>query len=539
MHRRQGLRRVALRYAVALGLSATMLASTAGELGHDLERVLRQGGSHAQVAVIVRFTQVLDPGVLITSDRRHRDNRLWLALRANAARNRAALDPWLDRAGATQLRDLWIVNGVAATLPAAAVRGLAEQVDVARIDLDTVIEGGRSQRTPAPRSSILSTKARLSAAAGAGPLALPAAAAEPAASSEPAAAAWNVAAVNAPALWAMGHTGKGVVVATMDTGADLTHPGLRQKWRGGSNSWFDPHGEEPVPFDAVGHGTQALGVVLGGAGLGVAPDAHWIAVKLYNGSSRARLSDIHAAFQWLMDPDGDPATVDAPDIVNASWALVGRPAGDCMLEFADDLRSMRQAGIVVVFAAGNDGPHPGSSNSPGNNPGVMAVGAVGRELQVTRSSSRGPSACGGAVFPRLVAPGVNVRTADLSHNGPPAYTSVSGSSMAAPHVTGVLALLAEAFPAASVADLEAALLAGAQALGPTGPDNDSGYGLVDARASWDALRSIVDAGLAQPGHPVASAPPNSPSVAAGTWQPSSMAGFGMQTRQRPTRRPLP
>jgi bacillopeptidase F len=282
-----------------------------------------------------------------------------------------------------------------------------------------------------------------------------------------------------------------VVVALLDTGVDPLHPDLGPAWRGGANSWFDPHGEEATPYDAVGHGTQALGVMAGGAGVGVAPDARWIAVKLYNQAGQASLSDIHRAFQWLLDPDGDPATVDAPDIVNASWALNGRGVGVCIPEFGEDVRVLRSAGIAVVFAAGNDGPFANSSNSPGNNPGVMSVGAVDRDGAIGRQSSRGPSACDGGVFPQLTAPGVNVRTTDLSYGGQASYTTVSGTSLAAPHVAGVLALLAAAFPAATVAELEAALVRGARDLGEKGADNNFGHGLLDALGAFNALRATV------------------------------------------------
>ena len=247
----------------------------------------------------------------------------------------------------------------------------------------------------------------------------------------------------------------------------------------------------------LGHGTQAAGVIVAGEGLGIAPDARWIAVRLYDGDGRAGMSDIHRAFQWLMDPDGEAATIDAPDIVNMSWALSGRGAGACNLEFSDDMRVLRSAGIVLVFAAGNDGPGAGTSNSPGNNPGALSVGAVDRDLAVARQTSRGPSACDGAVFPRLVAPGVNIRTTDLSHGGQPSYTVVSGSSLASPHAAGVLALLAGAFPAASVAELEDALLRGARDVGAPGADNNYGHGLVDALAAFNALRAAQNRGASR------------------------------------------
>ncbi|MDH5540320.1 MAG: S8 family serine peptidase, partial [Rhizobacter sp.] len=417
---------------IAAALCLTMAAAAcaqAGVISRDLERSMAARGTHADTAVIVRFADPLDPQPLAVTDRRARDNRLLVALKARAAQGRAAIEPFLAAQGAVRIRDLWIVNGLAATLPAVAVKQLASQPGIARVDLDSFVQGGRSQRMPPARTPP-------HRAAPPPPAAPDAAAQEATAGATRATPGWNIAAVQAPPLWALGHTGKGVVVATMDTGVDLAHPDLRRKWRGGANSWFDPHGEEATPYDALGHGTQAMGVILGGSALGVAPDARWIAVKLYNADGRARMSDIHLAFQWLMDPDGDPATVDAPDIVNASWALTGRVAGACMLEFSDDIRALGSAGIAVVFAAGNDGPSPGTSNSPGNNPGALSVGPVGRNMTIAHQASRGPSSCDQSVFPRLAAPGVDVRTTDVSHGGVLAYTTVSGSSLAAPHAAG-------------------------------------------------------------------------------------------------------
>ena len=477
--RRAGSRFLFAPIVIAVALAAAALAAQAGVIGRDLEHAMATRGTHADMAVIVRFSDPVDHEALVT-DRRVRDNRLPLALQARASRNRAALGPFLAAQGAVRINDLWIINGLSVTLPSVAVKQLARQAGVERIDLDSFVQGGRSQRTPPARPSP-------HGAMPPAPAPAPEMPADDAAALTRAAPGWNIAAVHAPELWALGHTGQGVVVASMDTGVDLAHPALRRRWRGGTNSWFDPHGEEASPYDALGHGTQAMGVMVGGAVLGIAPDARWIAAKLYNADGRARMSDIHRAFQWMMDPDGDPATVDAPDVVNASWTLTGKGLGACIREFSDDIRALRSAGIAVVFAAGNDGPAARTSNSPGNNPGVLSVGPVDRDLQVARQSSRGPSSCDGEVFPRLVAPGVNVRTTDLSHGGVPSYATVSGSSLAAPHVAGVLALLAGAFPAASVADLEDALLRGARDLGDPGADNTFGYGFTDARAAFKIL----------------------------------------------------
>jgi serine protease AprX len=475
-------RRAATKSAVAFLLVVFAAMPQAGQITGELERVIASRGTHADTSVIVRFDDSLDLRPFVVADRSTRNNALLVALRLRHARHRSSIESMLAECGASHVKDLWMVNAVAATLPAFAVRRLAAAPGIMRIELDSFVQGGRSQRMSPPRVSQGGTAARVPVLS-----ALPLEA-EPAARGG-AMPPWNVTAVRAPSVWALGYTGEGIVVAIMDTGVDLAHPDLRRQWRAGANSWLDVHGEEALPYDALGHGTQAMGVMVGARGIGIAPAARWIAVRLYDSAGRASMSDIHLAFQWLLDPDGDSATIDAPDVVNASWTLGGRVAGSCTLEFDDDIRALRSAGIVVTFAAGNDGPAPASSSSPGNNPGVLSVGAVDQDLVVARQSGRGPSSCDGSVFPRVVAPGVGVRTTDLSHGGQPTYTLASGTSLAAPHAAGVLALLAGAFPHASVADLEQSLERGARVLGASGKDNLHGHGLIDALAAFKALSS--------------------------------------------------
>ena len=465
------------RNACAVLLSAWSSCGWTGTIAPDLQRLMDARGTHADTSVIVRFSDAADLASVAVTDRRQRDNRVMLALQAASAKNMTALKPVLTALEATRIKNLWLINAVAVTLPAIAVQKLAQHPAVATIDRDAQIQSGRSQRTPAMRTEPPEQATPTDSADSVAPDVTRASGTLP---------NWNIQAVHAPEVWAKGFTGKGVVVAGMDTGVDFQHPLLRQKWRGGANSWFDPRGEWSTPYDPSGHGTQAMGVVLAEPDVGVAPDARWIAARLYDAQGRASMSDIHLAFQWLLDPDGDPATRDAPDIVNASWALTGRVPGSCILEFDQDIRALKAAGIAVVFAAGNDGPNPGSSSSPGNNPGVLSVGAIDRTMEIARQTSRGPSACDGAVFPTLLAPGVNIRTTDLSHGGMVAYTSVSGSSLAAPHVSGVLALLIGAFPSASVAELEAALVT---------KKSDSDSVRLDAMASFQYLQNVLKPGL--------------------------------------------
>jgi bacillopeptidase F len=209
-------------------------------------------------------------------------------------------------------------------------------------------------------------------------------------------------------------------------------------------------------------------------------------VKIFNDLGNASLSNIHLGLQWLLDPDGDPATDDAPDVVNNSWGL--SLDNTCTLDFQEDIRVLKAAGIAVAFAAGNSGPNTATSVSPANNPDGFPVGAVDASLNVSSFSSRGPSACTGVdVYPGLTAPGEAIVTTDLSFDGTARYAAVSGTSYSSPHLAGVMALLMSAFPDAPVQALETALKQSARDLGTPGPDSEYGYGLVDADGAYATL----------------------------------------------------
>jgi serine protease AprX len=449
---RPWIRTTALRAGVLLVLGWVFGGGVlAAEIASDLAAELAGRAPQDEIAVIVSVAGKVNPRLYGQTDRRARDTRLVRALRETAAATQRPHWVYLRNQGARQLRELWAINGIAVTARASVIRQLAFRPGIERISLDAVLE--------APVTSV-------------GTAAPP---------------EWNLNAVQAPQLWSLGHSGGGVVVANMDTGVDAAHPDLATKWRGGNNSWYDPHGQHPSPYDPTGHGTQTMGIIVGGSAggsaIGLAPDARWIAAKLYDDAGFARYSDIHLAFQWLLDPDGDLNTMDAPDVVNASWGLVGT-AGQCITEFNADIALLKTAGIAVALAAGNDGPAPLTSLSPANNPQGFSTGAVDPALAVAGFSSRGPSACDGTIYPKLAAPGVNVKTADLSFGGLPQYVVVAGTSYAAPHAAGAMALLAEAFPAASIGQIEAALTGSAHDLGAAGEDNSYGSGLADVQAAY-------------------------------------------------------
>ena len=224
--------------------------------------------------------------------------------------------------------------------------------------------------------------------------------------------------------------------------------------------------------------------------IGMAPKAQWIAVKIFDDAGIALYSDIHAGFQWLLDPDEDPNTDDAPDIVNNSWGYPGT-MNTCQTEFQADIQTLRALDINVVFAAGNQGG-AASSISPANNIGAFAVGGVEQSGIITSTSSQGPSACGqGGIYPEAVAPGYLVSTADLTSGGlsPNATKLVSGTSFAAPHVSGAMALLLSSNPNLTPDDLEAAITQSSTDLGDPGADNVYGYGLVNVANALAFLTS--------------------------------------------------
>lgn len=473
------MRAVASKQWIVGTLALLVSAGAAGGvISAELASRLAQRSAGEMVPVIVQLADRIDPAAFKLPGRRSGASALLRALKDKAALGSSLLRPQLTVGAATNQVDLWMINAVAVRIPVWLVEELARSPLIGRIQYDAIV----------PFSA--------TAAAAAVP-----------------SGSWNLDAVNAPALWALGVTGRGAVVANMDTGVDLAHPDLGAQWRGGGNSWFDPYSQHATPFDFHGHGTQTMGLMVGGAAggtpIGMAPAAKWIAAKVFDDAGNATLSKLHEAFQWLLDPDGNPATLDAPDVVNASWGLTGMAPGSCNLEFGEDIRLLAAAGIMVVFSAGNDGPNSSTGASPADNPGALSVGAVDAGAVLDSISSRGPSGCDGTIFPKLVAPGVNVVSSDLSFGGLPLYASVSGTSFAAPHVTGAIALLISANSAASVNQLQAALTSSARDLGLAGADNAYGYGLLDAYAANGVVSGAGGAGSAPV---ITSTPPASATV---------------------------
>ena len=282
---------------------AAGVAFRAAVVAPQLKLQLDAASQNEMVKTIVVLKSQADLTGVHKLARKNRPGAAARLLRARADLTQRSLRALLELRRAqglvSDIEPLWIVNAIAVTATPAVISELAANKDVREIRPDLAVPA-----PPAPPAAATATSAPPET---------------------------NVALVNAPALWNLGYRGQGIVVANMDTGVDVTHPDLASRWRGGTDSWYDPNGEHPVmPVDVSGHGTWTMGVMVGGdaggSSVGVAPDATWIAVKIFNDRGTATSTGIHQGFQWLLDPDGNPATADAPDVVNNSWAMSGASA---------------------------------------------------------------------------------------------------------------------------------------------------------------------------------------------------------------------
>jgi subtilisin family serine protease len=323
--------------------------------------------------------------------------------------------------------------------------------------------------------------------------------------------AWGVNKIQAPQVWTdWGVQGAGIVVANIDTGVSFTNTALATNYRGWSAggvdhnyNWFDASSEAPVvsAFDSHGHGTHTMGVMagqqIGGApAIGVAPGVRWIAVR---GCAGTFCSDtaLLASAQWLLAPTNQAGTNPRPDlrphVINNSWGKSGND--DWYVGYVE---AWNAAGIFSVFANGNSGSFGGcgSTSTPASYANAFAVGATDSNDAVGLFSSRGPTE-DGRTKPDLTAPGVAVPSAWPDGT----LRSLSGTSMAAPHVAGVAALLWSANPSL-IGDIAGtkSLLTDTALPRPTTecgagfslvPNNVYGWGRVDARQAVQSARVDV------------------------------------------------
>jgi subtilisin family serine protease len=325
----------------------------------------------------------------------------------------------------------------------------------------------------------------------------------------------GIRAINAPQVWyQLGYTGEGRLIANLDTGVDGNHPALRTRWRGYQGAhpwqecWLDLIGTNTQsPVDTYGHGTHVMGTMTGLAvndSIGVSPASQWIACNAINqGVGSGFDSDIITALQWFADPDGNPNTVDdVPDVMQNSWGINegfsgSPPYTDCDTRWWNAIDNCEASGVVITWSAGNEGPGGTSLRSPADRAttlyNVYSVGAVDATnwqnfpYPIAGFSSRGPSGCNVApefkIKPEVCGPGVNVYS---SVPGGGYDGSYSGTSMAGPHVAGIVGLLRQANPNLDVETIKQILIDTARDQGTAGEDNTYGWGTVDAFAAVQA-----------------------------------------------------
>lgn len=447
------------------------------------------------------------------------DARGWYVyntLTKHAERTQASLK-LLFKSRGVDFQSFWVANMMVATVDRELLDTLAARSDVARLDSNKAarwIEDPEiAQAAPAPNALN--------------------------------AAEWGVMNVNAPAVWGLGFTGANMVIGDLDTGIRWTHNALRPKYRGWNgvtanhnfNWWDSIHsgggscGPNTVaPCDDNGHGTHTTGSTVGddGAGnqIGVAPGAKWIGCRNMN-QGNGTPATYTECFQFAIAPtdlagnNADPTL--RPHVVSNSWGCPVSEGCTTRAELETIVNNVQAAGIFVVVSAGNSGPGCSTvSDPPALYNASFTVGSIDINNSLANSSSRGPSTfyTPNVLKPNISAPGVNVRSCYRTTDT--TYQSLSGTSMASPHVAGVVALLWSARPlllrniAATKTILQntanPSIAVSPQTCGGTPstqiPNNTFGYGRIDALAAVNAAPTAASAKISgtvvtQNGQPVA------------------------------------
>ena len=401
------------------------------------------------------------------------------ALKAKAAATQPAILEFLDESefSHSDIQQFWIANSIALRAEKGLIEALSFHGDISHMYLNRKAFG----HLPTPdKGSGLSPKSEGGIEPG-------------------------LEAIGAPEMWAMGYTGHGRIAMTFDTGVWDDHPGHADRFLANrmpvASTWFGY--DSPVPVDkSSSHGTHVTGIMLGldkatNDTIGVAPEAYYIATDpvVSDLTFVKPLTDFMFGYEWSINPDGDPETLeDIPDVINNSWGfgpdLDEAPCPDFVIPV---FTAVEAAGIANVFSAGNEGPNPMTMSVPHNtniglvNTFTVAATFASGDFNVAEFSSRGPSVCGGEesllIKPEVAAPGVAIRSS--IENGE--YDFFSGTSMAAPHVSGAVLLLKEAFPEVTGEEILLALYHTAIDLGDPGEDNTYGMGFINVKAAYDTL----------------------------------------------------
>lgn len=415
--------------AVQAAIDPRVLEDTAdGQVGHFL--------------VVLKAQAQLEAVTSAALDHTSQGQMVMDALRATAVESQAAVSAALTDLGATY-QPYWVVNVLAVTGNRAVVEAMAARPDV------LAIESNRAFRVPLEAPEVV----------------------EAASPDAPNAVEWNLTWVNVPSVWSLGVTGQNAVVGNADTGIQWNHPALQSRYRGWNGasadhnySWWDaihsdidgngnPCGFNlAAPCDDNGHGTHTTGTAVGSDSatnqIGVAPGAKWIGCRNMD-AGVGRPSTYIECLQFFLAPTdlsgNNPDPSKRPDAVGNSY---GCPTSELCTanSLLTAMNNLRAAGVFMAVSAGNSGSGCSTvTDPPAIYDSAITVGATAfQSNNIASYSSRGPVTVDGSgrAKPDLVAPGSSVRSSYPNNT----YSTLSGTSMASPHVAGAVALLWSAFP---------------------------------------------------------------------------------------------
>ncbi len=429
-------------------LSVSMIAQDFSKIDTEL---LSQFDMQEEVKVMIQVRSSSQVNTQVNWTKHKKSNEVYQQLVERANNSQSDLLNFLNNQGYA-VKSFCLVNAIATKLDIAAVYELSQRLDIERIYWDR----------PAMVDYIIDEEEVLRSRM-----------AEP---------EWGIKMIQADSVWSLGYTGENVVIAGQDTGYDYEHPSLIKKYRGYRENaddehdynWHDAiheinplHGDTLItdttnpcgldidhPCDDNNHGTHTMGTMIGSDdenSIGVAPDAKWIACRNMERGYGSPSTYIEC-FEWFLAPtkldgtEADPSM--SPHVIANSWGcpeMEGCNAANWHL-MDEAVENLRAAGVVVVVSAGNSGSGCESVRNPAAIfQGSFSVGATASNDTIAGFSSRGPVAVDSSfrLKPDIAAPGVGVRS--TIRNG--GFASFSGTSMAGPHVAGVVGLIISANPA--------------------------------------------------------------------------------------------
>ncbi|MCM2283042.1 MAG: S8 family serine peptidase [Bdellovibrionaceae bacterium] len=417
-----------------IGLAAGLVLFTAASsqaapaIDRELVAFARTQGMTAKT---MRVLALVDGGRAEQSPRRYDHRQVMRFLKMRARKSQELITRHLQNAPAGEqvriLQYYWINNSLVAEVTPAGLKALAQAPGIERVYLNRKIDEIR----PFARRAVTRRDVVMGLAGDNWPYSL------------------KDIGIDALAEEMPNLDGSGVMLGTIDTGIDGKHPALAGKVA----IFYDAStGKQTEPVDEASHGTHTAGTMVGGdrknVKIGVAPGA-----KLIGSAALTGYDAMLKGMEFMLDPDGNPDTADFPRAINNSWNCNGAP--DVEL-FYRAISAWEAAGILPIFSAGNSGPGDETITKPHEHPSVVAVAATDEAGKVTGFSSRGPARFRGELVqkPDISAPGKDV----VSSIPGGRLEAMSGTSMAAPHVTGVTALLMQANPKITPAQMREILI---------------------------------------------------------------------------------